>query len=129
MELERRSFLTTTLAALPAHLLGQTINPSDGKKATPVQSGADRLGEPHTIGVSSAAFKVLTQESKGAVFIMENSMTKKGGPPRHLHHGQDEWFYAVQGEFVFEIGSERFRLAPGDSILGPREIYHTPMRS
>ena len=124
MLIERRSFLAAALAAFPSRLLGQTINPSDGKAVTPVQSGADRLGEAHTIGVSSVAFKVLTLESKGAVFIMENSMTKKGGPPRHLHHGQDEWFYAVQGEFVFEIGSERFRLTPGDSMLGPREIPH-----
>jgi quercetin dioxygenase-like cupin family protein len=54
-------------------------------------------------------------------------MTKKGGPPRHLHHEQDEWFYAVKGEFVVEIGSQRFRLAPGDSILAPREVPQ-PMR-
>ena len=51
-------------------------------------------------------------------------MTKKGGPPRHLHHEQDEWFYAIKGEFVFEIGSQRFRLGPGDSILAPRAIPH-----
>jgi quercetin 2,3-dioxygenase len=51
-------------------------------------------------------------------------MTKKGGPPRHLHHGQDEWFYVVRGDFVMEIGSDRFRLSAGDSSLGPREIPH-----
>jgi quercetin dioxygenase-like cupin family protein len=121
---ERRAFLAAALAAVPSRLLGQPINASDGKAVKPVLSGADRLGEHHTIGASSTAFKVLTEESKGAVFIMENSITKKGGPPRHLHHEQDEWFYVVAGEFVFEIGSQRFRLAPGDSILGPREIPH-----
>jgi quercetin dioxygenase-like cupin family protein len=123
MIVERRSLLAAALAAIPSRLVAHQA----GKPAleiAPVRSGADRLGESHAIGASSAAFKVLTQESKGAVFIMENMLTRKGGPPRHLHHEQDEWFYVMQGEFVFEIGSQRFTLGPGDSILGPREIAH-----
>jgi hypothetical protein len=30
----------------------------------------------------------------------------------------------MEGEYVVEIGSERFHLKPGDSVLGPREIPH-----
>ena len=48
----------------------------------------------------------------------------KGGPPRHIHHEQDEWFYVIKGEYVIEIGNERFTLKPGDSILAPRKIAH-----
>lgn len=118
--IERRTFLAA-LAGLPAAALpqGASIPPVGA-----VRDGEDRLREPHTVGVSITAFKVLTQESRGSLFIMENRMTKKGGPPRHLHHGQDEWFYVVGGDFVMEIGSDRFRLSAGDSILGPREIPH-----
>lgn len=54
---------------------------------------------------------------------MEHSITKKGGLPRHLHHEQDESSYVVAGEFVVEIGSERFRLAPGDSIAARYRAY------
>ena len=124
LRFERRAFLAAAVTAVPSRLLGQAGDPSDDRGITPVASGADRLGEQHTIGASSTAFKVLTRESQGAAFVMENSITQKGGPPRHLHHAQDEWFYVVTGEFVFEIGSHRFRLAPGDSILGPREVPH-----
>jgi quercetin dioxygenase-like cupin family protein len=117
--------LTAALAAIPSRFLAQTTSqPTPSLAVAPVRTGADRLGEPHTIGASSAAFKVLTRETVGAAFIMENVLTRKGGPPRHLHHEQDEWFYVMQGEFVFEIGTERFKLGPGDSILGPRAIPH-----
>jgi hypothetical protein len=30
----------------------------------------------------------------------------------------------LRGEYIVEVGSESFRLKPGDSILGPREIPH-----
>lgn len=55
---------------------------------------------------------------------MEHTSRKKGGPPRHLHHNEDEWFYVIEGEYIAEIGSERFELKPGDSVLGPREVPH-----
>jgi len=48
----------------------------------------------------------------------------KGGPARHVHHAQDEWFYAVAGSFVFEIGDDRFELAAGDFIFAPRRVPH-----
>lgn len=116
----RRTFLAT-LAGLPAVALPQDSPPAS---VGVVRDGEDRLREHHTIGVSTTAFKVLTKETAGSLFVIENRMTKKGGPPRHLHHGQDEWFFVVRGDFVMEIGADRFRLSPGDSILGPREIPH-----
>ncbi len=118
--IERRTFLAA-FVGLPAVALPQGTSPP---RVAAVRDGDDRLREPHTIGVSTTAFKVLTQESSGSLFIMENRMTKRGGPPRHLHHGQDEWFCVVKGDFIVEIGSDRFRLSAGDSILGPREIPH-----
>ena len=30
----------------------------------------------------------------------------------------------MEGEFIFEIGQERFTLKPGDSLLGPRKVPH-----
>jgi quercetin dioxygenase-like cupin family protein len=122
--IERRAFLGATIAAFPLALLGQSLKPSTPAKAILVPHGEDRLGEHHTIGVSSTNFKVITQDSGGGVFIMEHTSRKKGGPPRHLHHNEDEWFYVIEGEYIAEIGSERFALKPGDSILGPREVPH-----
>ena len=87
-------------------------------------AGEGRFGEHRGLGMSSIAFKVSTQDSGGSLFILENTFHAKGGPARHLHYDQDEWFYTLEGEFVFEVGQERFRLQPGDSLLAPRKVPH-----
>lgn len=121
-DLDRRAFLGTALATLPLAMLAQTAETKI--KPARVPSGEDRLEERHVIGVSSTAFKVLTDESASALFVIEHASRNKGGPPRHLHHNENEWFYVLEGEYIAEIGSERFQLKPGDSILGPREVPH-----
>ncbi|MFZ1399221.1 MAG: cupin domain-containing protein [Candidatus Promineifilaceae bacterium] len=91
--------------------------------ARQVAAGADQFGEARSLGISTIAFKVVPQDEMG-LFIIENTFHAKGGPARHLHYAQDEWFYAVAGEFVVEVGSERFHLNPGDSLLAPRNVPH-----
>lgn len=88
-----------------------------------VLAGADRFGEQRSLGISRIDFKLTAQDSNG-LLIIENSFHARGGPARHLHVEQDEWFYAVEGEFAFEIGSEKLTLKPGDSVLGPRQVPH-----
>jgi mannose-6-phosphate isomerase-like protein (cupin superfamily) len=122
--MERRSFLGAVMAAFPLALMGQSTKTSTPVRAARVPGGEDRFGEHHTLGVSSTDFKVSTQDSSGCLFLMEHANRKKGGPPRHLHHNEDEWFYAIEGEYILEVGSERFRLKSGDSILAPREVPH-----
>ena len=88
-----------------------------------VAAGEDRFGEHRGLGISTIAFKVVPEDSSG-LFILENTFHAKGGPARHLHYDQDEWFYALEGEFIVEVGTERFRLQPGDSLLAPRQVPH-----
>ena len=89
-----------------------------------VASGQDRFGEQRGLGVSSIAFKVTPHDSGGELLILENTFHARGGPARHLHYDQDEWFCALEGEFIAEVGQERFRLMPGDSLLAPRRVPH-----
>jgi len=91
-------------------------------RALLVPAGEDRLGEQHGLGVSRIDFKAIAPD--GGLLVLENTFHAKGGPPRHLHLEQDEWFYAVEGEFVIEVGDERHVLRPGDSVLGPRRVPH-----
>jgi quercetin dioxygenase-like cupin family protein len=88
-----------------------------------VPKGEDLQGEYHGLGVSVVAFKVIPQDSSG-VLVLENTFHQKGGPARHLHYEQDEWFYCAEGEFVLEVGEARYRMKPGDSLLAPRKISH-----
>ncbi len=86
-------------------------------------AGDDRFGEHRGLGISKIAFKV-TPADGADVLLLENVFHAPGGPPRHLHHDQDEWFMVVEGTFRFEVGDETFDLAPGDSLWGPRGVPH-----
>jgi len=88
-----------------------------------VAAGDDRFAEQRGLGISTIAFKVTPQDSSG-LLMLENTFHATGGPPRHLHHDQEEWFYALEGEFLLEVGDERMRLWPGDSVLAPRQVPH-----
>jgi quercetin dioxygenase-like cupin family protein len=97
--------------------------PVKSQPVLPLAAGEDRFGETRGLGVSTIQFKVCGQGSEG-LLVLENTFHAKGGPARHLHYGQDEWFYAVEGEFLMEIEKQRFTLRPGDSLLAPRNISH-----
>ena len=88
-----------------------------------VAASQDRFGEQRNQGSITFAFKVTTPNPSD-VFIMENTLLAKGGPARHMHYEQEEWFYILEGEFQFEVGAERFLLHPGESLLAPRQVPH-----
>jgi quercetin dioxygenase-like cupin family protein len=86
-------------------------------------TGQDRFGEVRGLGISSIEFKMSSRDT-GGIFVLENRFHEKGGPAKHLHYEQEEWFYALEGGFRFEVGEERFMLRPGDSLLAPRNVPH-----
>jgi mannose-6-phosphate isomerase-like protein (cupin superfamily) len=125
-EFDRRSVLkmVAALSLTPYSALG------DEKQSTIhlVESGTDRTGQPHQAARANIHldFKVLTRETNAALFIMENRDMLRGGPSRHIHYEQEEWFYFVEGsdDVLMEIGETKLRLKPGDSLLAPRNVPH-----
>ena len=103
-----------------------TINRSGAAtRALYVPNGKNRFDEEMMIwGVIPLQIKVSTADTAGALFVFEHADMGKGGPPRHFHYEQDEWFHAVKGNFVFEVGDQRFTLGPGDSLFAPRMVPH-----
>ena len=64
-------------------------------------------------------------EGRFAVFVFPpGDHPPYRGAPLHMHHEQDEWIYVLAGEFVAEVGGERMRLKPGDSLLMPMKVPH-----
>jgi quercetin dioxygenase-like cupin family protein len=127
--MQRRSFLKSAAAVLPAtglkdFALAQAASAPASVGIHPVGAGQDRLGETHSLGFSTILFKVLTRDAGGGLFVIEHKGLGHGGPPVHLHPHQDEWFYVIEGEVLFQVGSERKRLGAGESVLGPRGIAH-----
>ena len=82
----RRSFLNiAALSMSGGRLLAQTSEPATASKPALVSAGTDRQNKSHSVGVSATTYKVLTAETAGAMFVMEQANAKKGGPNRHLH--------------------------------------------
>jgi quercetin dioxygenase-like cupin family protein len=88
-----------------------------------VPSDKDVFSESRSLGVSEITFKVVPENESG-ILVVENIFHERGGPAKHLHHEQEEWFYALEGDFLLEIGDESFNLKPGDSIIAPKNIPH-----
>lgn len=102
-----------------------TPNGTTVDKAVYVPQGKNRFQKELMIwGVIPLQIKVSSKDTNGAYFVFEHAKMGKGGPPRHFHYEQDEWFYALEGEFAFEVGDEKFTLHPGDSLFAPRMIPH-----
>jgi quercetin dioxygenase-like cupin family protein len=127
--MKRRSFLKSAAAMFPAAGLGafsfgQAGSTTAAEGIHPVGAGQDRLGETHSLGFSTILFKVLPRETGSNLFVIEHNGLGHGGPPVHLHLHQDEWFYVMEGEVLFQVAGERKTLGPGESLLGPRGIPH-----
>jgi quercetin dioxygenase-like cupin family protein len=73
---------------------------------------------------SGAACKVTNEDSAGTCSLFELVAPPQTGPPRHIHHREDEWYYVLAGEFLFEVGDVKYALPVGGSIWTPRDIPH-----
>jgi len=91
-----------------------------------VPAGHDRFAKPGlTIwGLIPLAIKLSAKDTGGELLVFQRTDMGRGGPPKHVHHDQDEWFYVVKGEFAAEIGEDRFILRPGDALFAPRRVPH-----
>jgi quercetin dioxygenase-like cupin family protein len=96
-----------------------------GARARRVPRGEDCLDEQRGMGITSLQFKVTPAETGEGLFVIEQTVREKGGPPRHVHPDQEEWFYVIEGEFLVEVGQESITLRAGDSVLAPRGVPHS----
>src|SRR5215469_4306177 len=68
--------------------------------------------------------KLTSEDSAGTLSIFELNVRSRTGTVLHVHHREDEWFYVLSGEFIFEAGNGKYSLGIGSSILLPRGIPH-----
>lgn len=122
--MNRRGFIASVLGA-SAPLQGSPVfGQAEARRPVLVRAGEDRHGRRLLTTPAPLDEKVAPADSGGGLYVFEHLRMGKGGPFRHFHHEQDEWFRVVDGEFAFEIGSEKFRLTAGDSIFAPRRVPH-----
>lgn len=110
-------------SAVPAHGSASETDPVGF--VTP--QGQGRFGE-HTAlfgGSSPNDIKVSARDTAGRLAVFEYIGRVRGGPPLHVHPDQDEIFFIHEGDYLFQVGEERYRIGAGDTIYLPRAIPHT----
>ena len=70
--------------------------------------------------------KVSSKDTDGQLTIFEQTgLTPKGGPPLHIHPFQDEMFYVIEGQYLYQVGEDKYEMKAGDTIFLPRNVPHT----
>src|SRR5215216_3582856 len=66
-----------------------------------------------------------SEQSDGAVAVIEMTLSAaSGGPPLH-HHDFDEAFYVLEGELAVQVGDEVSTATAGELAFAPRGVVHT----
>lgn len=64
------------------------------------------------------------KDTNGQVCSYIEKTDYMAGPPRHIHYGQYEIFYVLEGQYRFVGGKEEQVLGPGESLVIPPGQEH-----
>jgi quercetin dioxygenase-like cupin family protein len=70
-----------------------------------------------------------TAESTGGAFSMFEELPPMADTPMHVHANEDELFYVLEGEHLFRVGNDEYRLGAGGLVFAPRGIPHSQRRA
>jgi mannose-6-phosphate isomerase-like protein (cupin superfamily) len=84
-------------------------------------------GELLTFGEVEILIKVSGEATGGAYTVFEER--EPVDTPLHVHEHEDELFYVLEGEHVFQVGEEEHRAGPGDLVFAPRGVPHSQRRA
>lgn len=90
-----------------------TLAPSEGRTPTPLNV----VGEETLVKVSPS-------DSDGQMAFFHLVAPPMSGPPLHYHTREDELFYVLEGELVFELDGERFTAVAGSTVYLQRGVVH-----
>jgi quercetin dioxygenase-like cupin family protein len=77
------------------------------------------------IGGEKITILLSAKDTGGALAMFIDDIPPGGGPPRHIHHNEDETFYILEGELEMQVNEDMFTARPGTSVFLPRGIPHT----
>ena len=92
--------------------LSFVLRPDEGRGAP-----MNVVGEPTLV-------KVATEDSGGAIALFHLTAPPMSGPPLHVHSREDEVFYVLEGELIFEVNGVRDTVGPGGTVYLKRGIPH-----
>jgi quercetin dioxygenase-like cupin family protein len=70
-------------------------------------------------------FKIVGDDTDGALAVAELTAGPELGPPPHIHHNADENFYILEGTFDFSLAGQAFSAGVGAFVHLPKGVVHT----
>jgi mannose-6-phosphate isomerase-like protein (cupin superfamily) len=67
-------------------------------------------------------------ESTGGAFAILEEPPPMVDTPLHVHEHEDELFYVLEGDHVYRVGDDEFRVGPGGLVFAPRGVPHSQRR-
>ncbi|HEX9972091.1 MAG TPA: cupin domain-containing protein [bacterium] len=128
--MKRRNFILSSMLIFPMGILARfnTNTLKRNAKGFRVNAGEARFGEHYKmkgVTLNNLDIKISGDDTNGDLAVFEQTgLTPKGGPPLHIHPFQDEWFYVVEGEYIFQVGEDNYQMKMGDTIFLPRNVQH-----
>ncbi|MBX3188966.1 MAG: cupin domain-containing protein [Labilithrix sp.] len=69
-------------------------------------------------------WKALAEQTNGAFFLFEDTLSRGKTTPLHRHPEQDELVYVIEGEILYSGGGVEQGVARGGTIVTPRGVAH-----
>ena len=108
---------------------GTTELAESARRPTPkafnvVAAREGRTPAPLNIVGEETLVKVSAEDSEGTLAFFHLVAPPMSGPPLHVHTREDELFYVLEGELVFELDGERHTVRAGDTVYLRRGVVH-----
>ena len=84
-----------------------------------------QAGEARWWGDGLAVIKATGADTGGRIAIIEVTEPPGAVAPRHVHHKEDEGFWVLEGEVIFDVGGTTVVARAGDYAFGPRDVPHS----
>ena len=68
------------------------------------------------------SIKVFANETGGLYSLMETVLPPGGVVPRHIHTGEDENNFILEGQLTMQIGEDFHLAGPGSYVVAPRGV-------
>jgi quercetin dioxygenase-like cupin family protein len=69
-------------------------------------------------------YLVRGEQTAGTLTVFENVIAPGDGPPLHVHAGEDESWYVIEGELRFRLDEDMRGAPAGSFVFVPRGIRH-----
>jgi quercetin dioxygenase-like cupin family protein len=103
---------------------GVAVSATHVTAVVPTARKAGETGAIWFLGTLSVV-KASEESTNGHMAVVEMVAPPGFGSPLHVHHGEDEWFYVIEGALTVWVDGEVSELTAGSFAYGPRDLPHT----